>query len=557
MHPDKKSIRALYFVISGVLMGACMTFPTAAGAVLQWLAFVPAALALYSLADGERPKYRRVYGWGLLFFMAEYLVVYHWFTSMYPLDFTGMSKGYAVAVVILGCVGMSLLAAVAGGFVFVLFVLLSRLEVVKEHNILRPLIAAMLYSVFEWTMTLGWTGVPWGRLALGQLVGNFTVTVLPASVLGSYFITFLMVFASFLVALGLYEGKIKLYATLALCVAAADLLMGTVILFLPVSATNAGQNGGEISGENKDSGENVKTVTLSAVQGNISSREKWDVNASELTLERYYEYSKKAAEQGADIILWPETAFPYNVGEGGINEKVLAEMSRELGAALFVGCFDSTEMKEQQNIIRCFRPDGDVTGKYVKRRLVPFGEFLPYRGLFEILIPPLTELSMLSEDLSAGTEATVITAKNSEGRQIRYGVMICFDSIYEELARASVKNGADVLLLGTNDSWFEDSRALWMHEGQARLRAIENARPVVRAANTGVSSLIDEKGRVKDRVEPLVEGMIVREISVPDVTTPYTLVGNLLIWICIVSMVLLPVAEILKKYKKQKTKNET
>ncbi|MCQ2354025.1 MAG: apolipoprotein N-acyltransferase [Clostridia bacterium] len=544
-HPERRGRKILYLIFSGLLMGTCVSFPTAVGAVAEWIAFVPAALVLYSVADsnetkiGKKGKRRRaketlrIYGLGLLFFMTEYIVIYHWFISMYPLDFTGMSRGYAIAVVLLGCLGMSFLAAAAGGLAFVLFVSLSRLRTLREHTLLRPFTAAALYTVFEWTMTHGWTGVPWGRLSLGQLVGNFTLTVMPASILGSYLITFLIVSVSFLAAQGLYEDKLRLRSLLALSLVFADLIAGTVLFFIPTSVT--GENG------------EVMTVKAAAVQGNISSRDKWDSGSSGMTLERYTKYTEEAAKTGADVVLWPETAYPYVVSSGGENEKTFEKLARDCKVTLFVGCFDFDKDNNFSNVIRSFNSDGSAGGEYAKRRLVPFGEYLPWRPFFEFLVPPLTELSMLSRDIVPGDDATVICAKTKNGNEVRYGVLVCFDSIYENLARESVKNGAEIILLSTNDSWFGESCAVWMHERQARLRAIENARPIIRAANTGVSSVIDAKGRVKERLQPLVEGIAAENVEISHTKTPYTAVGNILVWLCILGLGALPAFDLIKK----------
>ena len=134
----------LGLAVSGLLTGAFETFPSFPGMLLQWIALVPACLALYALADrahaGEesggglgsgggggdaKPKKRRplrrffsLYGYGFVFFMSEYIVIYHWFLSMYPLEVTGMSRGYALAVVLLGWIGLSVLGSLGGALIF-------------------------------------------------------------------------------------------------------------------------------------------------------------------------------------------------------------------------------------------------------------------------------------------------------------------------------------------------------------------------------------------------------------------------------------------------------
>lgn len=507
LHPAKR-LRPWYLILSGAILGACVTFPTAPGAVLEWFAMIPAALAMYACADDEKVRPFRLWALGFLFTMSEYLFVYHWFITMYPLDFTGMSRPSAVAVIIAGWVGLSILAAIAGGVCFAVAVCVSHLPVCRRHTLLRPFVTAAMFAAFEWTQTQTWLGVPWGRLSLGQLVGNFTLTVMPASVFGSYFVTFLIVAAAALLAEGLCSGRLRMRALIALSLALANLCLGTV-LFLAPSAEG-------------------QTVTVAAVQGNINSRDKWDAAARDETHRRYVGYTREAAAQGADIVLYPETAYPYFVFDGGSMDTMFSELAKDCGTAIVVGCFSTSESEGDLNVLRFYDADGSRGEKmYAKRHLVPFGEYLPMRAFFEVVLKPLTEIAMLADDLEEGTE----TAVNEIGG-VKYGSLICFDSIYETLALNSVRDGAEILLLSTNDSWFLDSRAVYMHNAQARLRAIETGCPVVRAANTGISSVIDARGRVREVLPPLVEGMILTEVTTAAAGTPYTAVGNLFVVLC-------------------------
>ena len=537
--PTGRGRRILYLALSAILTGLCVAFSTVIGGIAEWFTLIPAALVMYSLSDGDRrtvtdksgkakrgPGLLAVYGMGFFFFMAEYVPIYHWFFSMYPLDFTGMSRGYAAAVVLIGCFGMSFLAAAAGGLFFLLTVLIGKLPVMKKHTYLRAVAGAAAYSVFEWTMTHGWTGVPWGRLALGQMATNFTPTVQTASLFGSYFVTFLIVLTSFLFADGLYSGKLKPRAAVALTLALLNFAVGTVMYFVPTDAEN--------------------TLTVSAVQGNVSSREKWNGDSSKTSLERYSAYTADAAETGADAVLWPETAFPCTVTDGSVYDGKFEELAKDNNVTVLVGCLGDGGDDLYQNVIRAYYPDESrAKEEYAKRRLVPFGEYLPWRTFFETLVPPLTKLAMLQNDLDPGASSDLITVDARDGKEVKCGVLICFDSIYEELARESVKNGAQILFLSTNDSWFGDSRAVWMHNDQARLRSVENRRWTVRAANTGVSSVIDEKGRVLSQLPPLEEGVLTQNAETIRDVSPYTVIGNLWVWLCIAFLCLIPVPDVL------------
>ena len=176
-----------------------------------------------------------------------------------------------------------------------------------------------------------------------------------------------------------------------------------------------------------------------------------------------------------------------------------------LSLVLLVGVFAVAALADDNaaDAATVVYPDGSMDEVvYAKRHLVPFGEYVPWRPLIEVLIPPLTEINMLSSDFAPGEGTALVSTPFG-----KVGGLICFDSIYECLTLDSVRDGAELLVLPTNDSWFTDSAAVYMHSAQARLRAIESGRWIVRSADTGISSVIDPRGRSHEELAPLVEGM--------------------------------------------------
>ena len=159
--------------------------------------------------------------------------------------------------------------------------------------------------------------------------------------------------------------------------------------------------------------------------------------------------------------------------------------------------------------------------RYNKRRPVPFGEYLPMENVFRLLIPALTEISMLERDTQSGEGASLFSFSFGKA-----GGLICFDSIYPALARESVSEGASLLLLSTNDSWFDGSPAKDIHFAHAVLRAVENGRAVARAANTGISSIISSRGEVLAEIEPLVRGQATATVTLSSRLTLYTRIGD-------------------------------
>lgn len=539
MLTQSKSRRFLCLLVSALLTGLTLVFPEVG--FFEWITLIPVGVFLLTYASQREVRLRCLYGYGLIFFWCFYLVVFHWFVNLYPLDFIdGMTKGGALAVVLVAWLGLSLLQALMGGLVFVFAGLLLRTRLSDRYPLSRPFLLAALWAFYEWTQTLGWWGVPWGRLPIGQ--SKYLIGLQTASWFGSYFITFLLVAVNLCLAYALCkimsEPKERwLLSVRGACAAVAVMLIfqygaGTVLWFSKPEAT--------------------RTVRVAVVQGNISSHEKWSFESTKRTREVYREYTLRAAEEGADVVVWPETALPYTVDE---DTSYLVNLAREANVTILVGAFTEDEESRQYNSIACFLPDGSMHDTvYAKRRLVPFGEFVPLRGLIETLIPPLAELVLSGEDVAWGEGANVVALE--EGK---LGSLICFDSIYEDLTRDSVLDGAELICLSTNDSWFTDSAALYMHNAQAQLRAIESGRYVARSANTGISTVISDRGEVLADLEPLVDGMLVEDVAMRDSMTLYARIGNLFVYFCGIGLSCLLLSELVWciRQKRRKAKNDS
>ena len=509
---ERKANRFLLLASGGVLTALTLVFRDLG--FLQWLTLVPTGLFLMSEADTPHTRIRGTYGYGFFFFMCYYVVVFHWFIYLYPLDFIdGMTRTAALVVVLAGSVGLSALQAFGGGFIFVAARLILRTRLMTEKKLLRPFALAGLWVVHEWLQTIGWWGVPWGRLPIGQ--SKYVLGLQTASLFGSYVITFALVAVNMCIAyVLLYRKAVKAMGIAISCIFVFQYGVGALIYLR------------DVDGE--------QTVRIAAIQGNIDSGEKWSEDSLDRTLEVYRDQTIAAAEEGADIVLWPESAIPYDLTENSTLGIFCSSLAEYAEVTLLAGAFSPADNEEQRyNSIICILPDGSFHRTvYSKQKLVPFGEFVPFGKLVATVVPPLAELVMLDYDLLFGEEANVIAVDNAN-----IGGLICFDSIYEELTRKSVLNGAQVICLSTNDSWFSDSAALYMHNAQAQLRAIESGRYVVRAANTGISTVINAKGEVMQSLEPLVEGRLVGEVKINTHLTLYSVIGNVLVYFFIIAFV--------------------
>ena len=521
---DKRSIRYLLLAIGAVFTGFTLVFPVIG--LLEWISLIPAAMAIIVVVRDDSIGIKKLYGYGFFFFFCFYLVIYHWFIELYPLDFIkGMTNLTALCVVLAGWVGLSVFQSLFGGLVFLILGALARSKASEKYKFLLPVYAASLWAIFEWSQTLFWFGVPWGRLAIGQT--KLLIGAQSASLLGSCFVAFLIVVVNFFAAYAIiFAEKRRLFALVSLGAFLINASLGGVLMILDT-----------------DSGDGVR---ISAIQGNISSKEKWDKALDQKTFEVYAEYTEEAALDGAEIVVWPETVIPYNVYDSSQKLRQVQRMATKYEVTILVGAFTYNEDGDELNSILVILPDGSVYDTvYSKRHIVPFGEYVPLRRLFEIALPQITELSMREVDLTAGEESEVFFLE-----QARIGSLICFDSIYDELARASVRDGAQLLAVSTNDSWFMDSAALDMHNAQAKLRAIENGRYVIRSANTGISSAISPTGKEISSIPATESGQITEELGLHDNITLFTRIGNLFVYLCIAFVLFLyPIDFIIKRRK--------
>ncbi|MBE6547063.1 MAG: apolipoprotein N-acyltransferase [Ruminococcaceae bacterium] len=518
---EKRYMRFLLLALGGVLTGLTLVFP--AVGFFQWLTLIPVGLFLLEHAVRPTVRLRSLYGYGLFFFLCYYIVVFHWFVNLYPLDFIdGMTKGAALSVVLVAWLGLSLLQALFGGLLFVAAGLVFRSSLSRRVPFLRPFFGAGLWAIYEWTQTLGWWGVPWGRLPLGQ--AKYLIGLQTASWFGSYFVTFLLVAVNFCAAFALCAYLTSPKTAWMPVLKRSCLAIAAILVFQYGAGTALW-----LSQSKQDL--EARTVTAAAIQGNFSSNEKWSFDSTKRTKEVYREYTLRAAAEGAKIVVWPETALPYPVYEGSALYKYVSALAVESQTTILVGAFSIEEGGGEYNSILYFLPDGSMHDTvYSKRRLVPFGEFVPFRRLIETVIPPLAELVMSGEDVLWGEGSQIVALE--EGN---VGSLICFDSIYEDLTRESVLDGAELLCLSTNDSWFTDSAALYMHNAQAQLRAIESGRYVVRSANTGISTVISHRGEVLSELAPLTDGMLVEEVELRQETTLYTAIGNSFVYLLLLA----------------------
>lgn len=577
MKKEKKLVN-LIFPISGAL--TALPFIYGELWILAWFTLAP--MIYYLMSNAQEIGIRRAYGLGFAFGAGYYSVMYHWFISFYPMDFAGLDKLGSIGVIALCWLGLTLMHSLELGAVTMVYRLIKP---DKNRPYLCITVFVCAWSTLEWTQTLGWRGLPWGRIALTQW--KALPFIQSASLFGSIFVSAIIVAVNALIAATVREYLQRAESHLSAdtpntpntpdirCAnspvspanteesrepalsAATDTRLGKAFLYLRarikkiISAFSASRAmrvyaltaAGifilnlifgviRIAVYNETEGE---PVTAAVIQGNISSIDKWANNSASNAAKVHLELTYKCVEEtGADIVLWAETAIPVALDRYPNIKSKISAAAKELGIVLIVGAFDirynaDTKENEEYNALIAFLPDGsELDTQYYKRHLVPFGESLPMEGFIRAFLPILLDLNLISEPLAQGTEPNVF--KTEMGN---IGGIICFDSIFHALPLDSVRDGAQLIAVSTNDSWFSDSSAVYQHNRQSAYRAIETGRYVIRSANTGISSIITPEGKLLAATEPLTEGYTAETVYLRSDRTLFSYVGDLFSYLCL------------------------
>lgn len=274
-------------------------------------------------------------------------------------------------------------------------------------------------------------------------------------------------------------------------------------------------------------------VTLRIIQPNISQDHKWQPELRFNTLKRHMDLSNTAAtRKPAQFLIWPEAAVPYTL----FPHSDLVSMLKELvppNGFLLTGALRETEENEPYhlwNSLFAIDSTGNIVASYDKVHLVPFGEYIPLRYFL-----PINKLTYGTTDFSTGTEATTLSASL---RTPSFGALICYEAIFPE-GIVNPKNRPSWLINITNDAWFGMSSGPYQHFQMVRMRSIEQGLPLVRAANTGISAIIDAYGRITASLPLGKEAILEGNLPAPLPPTPYSRFGNYIIFLLIFGIGLL------------------
>jgi apolipoprotein N-acyltransferase len=467
---------------------------------LAWLALVP----LFRSLANQSP--RRAALLGLICGLAYYLPLLYWIVivlatyGQVPLPIAVLALVFLALYMSCYLAAFAFLCAKTGGR-------LSLLVFAPACWVALDLIRGMLL-----------TGFPWLDLAYTQY--NLPLIIQVADLAGHHGLTFLMVLTNVLVfTLVASLVRRKPTSPTALIAAAMGLLLMASgyslwrMQTLPAALAQAEQ------------------MEVAAAQGNIPQDQKWQPAFQRETIDTYLRLSQEIfAAKKPQLIVWPETALPFYPYEHPLFLRLHSELTRPYQTYLLTGAPHREKTSaagplNYANSAFLLSPDGRITGRYDKQHLVPFGEYIPLRGILGFASPLVETLG----DFAPGQTSTPLSCQNS-----RIGVLICFESIFPEISRKQAEAGANLLVTLTNDAWFGRSSAPMQHLAMGVFRAVETRKTLVRAANTGISAFIDPLGRIEGASPLFTEYARSQPVALVNGLTCFVRWGYLFPWACLI-----------------------
>lgn len=470
---------------SGMLLACAFPYPNQS--ILAW--FAPSALIISILSSNVFQSIISGISFGIGFFG----LLLYWINIFGTLPW--------IALVIYQSLFIALFAATAN--------LLCRNNKTASIYFIIP----SLWVSIEWLRSVGMFGFTWGDLGYSQY------KVLPiiqiASVLGVWGISFLIILYSTSLADLYFKIRTSKYSF--------SIYKGFAVVSILVFAISA--CGYFHLLYNDSTGKSIKAAI---VQGNIDQDAEEDETFIQESWDTYTRLTEEAAIHNPDLILWPESVVPGFMTELITKDKMF-NLSSKSNVNILAGVWDNDDQGHIFNSAFLISPEGQIEGKYSKKHLVPFGEFVPARKYLKFL----EYYNVTPYDTSPGKDDELLKVNNTP-----IAMAICFESIFPHITQREVKKGAEIICIITNDCWYDNTSAAEQHMSFSVLRAVENKRYVMRAASTGISCFIHPTGQIINKIDVMKEGILLADIPALKTNTIYSQYGDWFIILCIIVVII-------------------
>jgi apolipoprotein N-acyltransferase len=459
-----------------------------------WVAFVP---LLYAI-QGKNGK--QAFALGCICGLAHSATCLFWiYYAVY--HYGGFSTVIAFLVYLLLCCIMAVYPAV--------FALIARRW--ERMPALYVFGLPFAWVLLEWIRAFMISGFPWANLGYTQTPLNRLIQV--SDITGVYGLSWLVVFGNTVIA-----GFIRnFFRRAGLAVLAACIVCALLYGFWRYENIRVLQD-------------RAPMLNAAVIQGNIAQNEKWDPAFEAETINRYAHLSTECVKRTPvpDILVWPESAMPFFYG---LDEKLTPRVDsivRQISKPLLFGSIGVVRVEGRGRLVnRAYLVDENAVlrGAYSKQHLVPFGEYVPYSNIL-FFIP--RHIAAGAMDFAPGRDPGPLIFGD-----LRLGVLICYEAIFPQISRETVRMGAQMLMNVTNDAWYGDTGGPYQHLEIASWRAIEFRVPLVRAANTGISAIFDATGRECGRIALNTSGFLTCSVRPMSYLSFYAKYGDLFAWLCV------------------------
>jgi apolipoprotein N-acyltransferase len=484
----------LLALCAGALLA--LSFPRYGHPALAWIALAPLLVALtlqrqpLGSARGRPPL--RAFLLGLTTGFVYFAGTIYW-TGAVVRTFGGLAAPVAL-------LAMVLLAAYLALFPALTALMISRLMARIGLRALWLAPAAWVATEFFRGSLFG--GFPWVPL------GNTQVTVLPVAQLASVFGVY---------GLSALVAGVNAAITRVVLTSGRERLLtaaGTIVVLAAIGGWGAWRIS---TGELTRAGTPLR---VGLVQGNVAQEDKWNPREARRIFTTHLAMTRDAVRRGAQLVIWPESSTPFMFEEDEAGETGVRNLAREVRVPILFGS-DQVDRTGQPyrlyNAAFLITPEGETAAVYRKIHLVPFGEFIPLKQLLYFVSPLVERFT----DFSAGDAAVMLPVGSH-----RISTAICYEVVYPSLIREGVRGGSELLTTITNDGWYGDSSAPFQHWALASMRAIEQGRYLARAANTGISGVVDPYGRVIRASAIFEQAGLVEEVRLLTGRTMYAVIGD-------------------------------
>jgi apolipoprotein N-acyltransferase len=406
-------------------------------------------------------------------------------------------------------VGLVLLGAFLGALTSLWYLavwwMLTR---IKAHHTLVRIVALLglagLWVLLEWVRGWLFGGFPWLPLAASQWQRPLLLQI--ASYTGAEGVSFLLIY--FCLGLGTYGDRLMTSPTRGLRRRSPEFMVALLLVMVPSFLLLQ-----EVFAQKRE-----ELGRFALVQPDIPQVLKWDPEQARNILDTFESLVLSAGSAKPDLIIGPESVMPWALKADPNVQPWLESLANRTGAPLLLGVevVDHPGLADEtwQNSVAVTEPGtGLQPGTYAKRKLVPFGEYIPLRPLFGWI----DKFVPIGGDFKPGTGAGIFLIKSGM-QTVKLAPLICYEDIFPSLARYSAAVGADALVVVTNDAWYGEGGAAYQHAAHSVLRAVETRRPVIRVGNAGWSGWIDEYGTIRAVLQRNSEGRLTTNPKAEDAT---------------------------------------